>query len=222
MSLKLNVIIGSTRPGRAGPVIGQWLKQAATEHGKFDVELVDLADFGLPLLDEAAHPMAQQYANEPTKRWSASVASADAFVFLTPEYDYFPPASLVNAVQVLLKEWSYKPAGVMSYAGVSGGLRAAQVLRPHPAGARAHVRAVHRRRRRVPSQRADGGGGQEDARRASQGRHGHEEPPSGSSAGERRAEPGRLTRQHPARRRRTLPAFPLPLSRRNWHAPPGG
>lgn len=129
MSLKLNVIIGSTRPGRAGPVIGQWLKQAATEHGKFDVELVDLADFGLPLLDEAAHPMAQQYANEPTKRWTASVASADAFVFLTPEYDYFPPASLVNAVQVLLKEWSYKPAGVMSYAGVSGGLRAAQVLR---------------------------------------------------------------------------------------------
>lgn len=129
MTLKLNIIIGSTRPGRVGPVIGQWLAEAAREHGQFDVELIDLADFGLHLLDEAAHPMAQQYANEPTKRWSKSVASADAFVFLTPEYDYFPPAALVNAVQVLAKEWSYKPAGVVSYGGVSGGLRSAQVLR---------------------------------------------------------------------------------------------
>lgn len=129
MALKLNIVIGSTRPGRVGPVIAQWLKEAAREHGKFDVELVDLADFHLPLLDEAAHPKAQQYVNEPTKRWSASVASADAFVFLTPEYDYFAPAALVNAVQVLMREWAYKPAGVVSYGGISGGLRSAQVLR---------------------------------------------------------------------------------------------
>ena len=129
MTLKLNIIIGSTRPGRVGPVIAQWLKEAADEHGKFAVELVDLADFDLPLLDEAAHPATRQYANEPTKRWSASVASADAFLFVTPEYDYFAPAALVNAVQVLLHEWLYKPAGVLSYGGVSGGLRSAQVLR---------------------------------------------------------------------------------------------
>ena len=87
------------------------------------------ADFGLPLLDEAAHPKTRQYANEPTKRWSASVASADAFLFVTPEYDYFAPAALVNAVQVLMLEWFYKPAGVVSYGGISGGLRSAQVLR---------------------------------------------------------------------------------------------
>ncbi len=129
MALKLNIIIGSTRPGRVGPIVARWLTQAAREHGRFDVELVDLADFDLPLLNEAAHPRLQQYANEPTKRWSASVAKADAFIFVTPEYDYFPPASLVNAVQVLMKEWSYKPAGVMSYGGISGGLRSAQVLR---------------------------------------------------------------------------------------------
>ena len=129
MALKLNIIIGSTRPGRVGPVIAEWLSEAAAEHGKFAVELVDLADFDLPLLDEAAHPATRQYANEPTKRWSASVASADAFLFVTPEYDYFAPAALVNAVQVLLHEWLYKPAGVLSYGGVSGGLRSAQVLR---------------------------------------------------------------------------------------------
>lgn len=129
MTLKLNIIIGSTRPGRVGPVIARWIKEAASEHGKFDVKLVDLADFGLPLLDEAAHPKAQQYVNEPTKRWSASVASGDAFLFVTPEYDYFAPAALVNAVQTLMLEWFYKPAGVVSYGGISGGLRSAQVLR---------------------------------------------------------------------------------------------
>ena len=129
MALKLNIIIGSTRPGRVGPVVAKWVTGAASQHGKFDVELVDLADFALPLLDEAAHPMAQQYVKEPTKRWSASVASADAFLFVTPEYDYFAPAALVNAVQVLMREWFYKPAGVVSYGGISGGLRSAQVLR---------------------------------------------------------------------------------------------
>ncbi|HEV7779361.1 MAG TPA: NAD(P)H-dependent oxidoreductase [Luteibacter sp.] len=129
MSPKLNIIIGSTRPGRAGPAIGQWLKESAIAHGKFEVELVDLADFNLPLLDEAAHPVLQQYAHEHTRRWSASVASADAYVLLTPEYDYFPPASLVNAVQVVMLEWACKPAGVVSYGGVSGGLRASQSLR---------------------------------------------------------------------------------------------
>jgi NAD(P)H-dependent FMN reductase len=129
LTLKLNIIIGSTRPGRIGPVIAEWLKEAAVEHGKFAVELVDIAEFNLPLLDEAAHPAKRQYANAPTKRWSASVDSADAYLFVTPEYDYFAPAALVNAVQLLLHEWLYKPAGVLSYGGVSGGLRSAQVLR---------------------------------------------------------------------------------------------
>jgi NAD(P)H-dependent FMN reductase len=129
MPFKLNIIIGSTRPGRMGPVVARWISEAAIEHGKFEVELVDLADFGLPLLDESAHPKAQQYVNEPTKRWSASVGSADAFLFVTPEYDYFAPAALVNAVQALMLEWFYKPAGVVSYGGISGGLRSAQVFR---------------------------------------------------------------------------------------------
>lgn len=129
MSLKLNIIIGSTRPGRAGPLVARWLHETATRHGGFAVDLVDLADFDLPLLDESAHPALRKYANAPTRRWSASVASADAFVFVTPEYDYFPPAALVNAVQAVLHEWGYKPAGVLSYGGVSGGLRSTQVLR---------------------------------------------------------------------------------------------
>jgi NAD(P)H-dependent FMN reductase len=129
VSFKLNIIIGSTRPGRAGLPIAQWLNAFAVAHGAFDVELVDLAYFNLPLLDEVAHPVFQQYEHEHTKRWSASVNSADCYVFVTPEYDYFPPASLVNAVQVLAREWAYKAAGVVSYGAISGGLRASQSLR---------------------------------------------------------------------------------------------
>lgn len=129
MALKLNIIIGSTRPGRVGPAVAHMVEAAAMEHGAFDVDLVDLAAFDLPLLDEAAHPKFRTYAHEATRRWSASVASADAYVFVTPEYDYFPPAALVNAIQSLLLEWGYKPAGVVSYGGISGGLRSAQVLR---------------------------------------------------------------------------------------------
>jgi len=129
MALKLNVIIGSTRPGRIGPTVGAWFAGFAREHGQFNVELVDLAAFELPLLDEAAHPRLQKYEHAATKRWAASVDSADAYVFVTPEYDFFPPASLVNAVQTVLREWHYKPAGIVSYGGISGGLRASQALR---------------------------------------------------------------------------------------------
>jgi NAD(P)H-dependent FMN reductase len=129
LTLKLNIIIGSTRPGRAGPVVAKWLHQTAVAHGMFTVELVDLAEFNLPLLNDAAHPALRAYSNETTVRWSANVASADAYLFVTPEYDYFAPAALVNAVQTLLHEWTYKPAGVLSYGGVSGGLRGSQVLR---------------------------------------------------------------------------------------------
>ncbi|KAA2312960.1 NADPH-dependent oxidoreductase [Pseudooceanicola sediminis] len=129
MTLKLKVITGSTRPGRVGPTVAKWAVQAAEANGKFEVEAVDLADMNLPLLDEANHPAMQKYEHEHTKRWSAIIGDADAFVFVTPEYDFFAPAALVNAVQVLLKEWKYKPAGVVSYGGISGGLRSAQVLR---------------------------------------------------------------------------------------------
>ena len=129
MTLTLDIIIGSTRPGRAGPKIGAWVHEQAVAHGGFEARLVDLDDFALPLLDEPKHPRLQAYENETTRRWSAQVAGADAFVFVTPEYDFFPPASLVNAVQVLLKEWTYKAAGVVCYGGISGGLRSAQELR---------------------------------------------------------------------------------------------
>ena len=135
----LLVIFGSTRPSRAGLPIGQWAFKAAQEANLFNVSFVDLADLNLPLLDEPSHPSAQNYTQPHTQKWSKLVDAADAFIFVTPEYDYFPPAALVNAVQFLFKEWANKPAGIVSYGGVSGGLRSTQALRLLLSGANLHT-----------------------------------------------------------------------------------
>ncbi|MFC5757837.1 NADPH-dependent FMN reductase [Rhizobium sp. GCM10022189] len=138
MTPLLKIIIGSTRPGRIGPVVGKWVKMAVETHGGCRVELVDLADFNLPLLDEPNHPAMQQYKHEHTRTWATTIAEADGYIFVTPEYDYFPPASLVNAVQTLFLEWNYKAAGIVSYGGVSGGLRSCQALRSLLSGVNVH------------------------------------------------------------------------------------
>jgi NAD(P)H-dependent FMN reductase len=127
MTLKLHTIICSTRPGRIGPPIAAWFHELALQHGKFEALLIDLADFNLPVYDEPEHPARQNYQHEHTKRWAASVNGADAYVFVTPEYNYGPPPSLLNALDYVYKEWNYKPAGIVSYGGVSGGIRAAQM-----------------------------------------------------------------------------------------------
>jgi len=127
MPLILHTIVCSTRPGRVGLSVARWFHEIATQHGGFDAKLVDLAEFNLPVYDEPKHPSLQQYVHEHTKRWSASVSAADAFVFVTPEYNYGPPPSLLNALDYVYKEWNYKPAAFVSYGGVSGGLRGVQI-----------------------------------------------------------------------------------------------
>ncbi len=127
MTLKLNVVICSTRPGRVGPSVANWFYDLAAQHPEFDAQLVDLAQFNLPIYDEPHHPRLQNYQHEHTKQWAASVAQADAFVFVTPEYNYGPPPSLLNALNYVYNEWNYKPAGFVSYGGVSGGMRAVQL-----------------------------------------------------------------------------------------------
>lgn len=129
MALKLHTIICSTRPGRVGPSVAHWFHEFAVRHGGFDAQLVDIADFHLPVYDEAVHPRMRKYEHEHTKRWSASVDAADAYVFVTPEYNYSPPPALVNALDFVYQEWNYKPCGFVSYGGVSGGLRAAQAAK---------------------------------------------------------------------------------------------
>ena len=127
---KLAVIIVSTRPGRVGPTVARWFFDVATAYDKFAVELVDLKDIDLPVFDEPKHPRFAEYTHEHTRVWSAIVKRSDAFVFVTPEYDYFTPPSLVNAIVYLFHEWARKPAAFVSYGGISGGMRSVQAIKP--------------------------------------------------------------------------------------------
>jgi NAD(P)H-dependent FMN reductase len=125
----LTIIVASTRPGRAGLPISEWFTARAKDHGRFDVTVVDLAELRLPLLDEPNHPRLRQYTKGHTKGWSATVEAADAFVIVTPEYNYGYPASIKNAIDYLHHEWGYKPVGFVSYGGVAAGTRAVQQLK---------------------------------------------------------------------------------------------
>ncbi len=126
----LQVVAASTRQGRRGIAVAEWVAETARTHGGFDVELVDLAEVALPMFDEPAHPRLQRYTHQHTKDWSATVSRADAFVLVFPEYNHSFPASLKNALDHLSVEWADKPAGLVSYGGVSAGTRAATALKP--------------------------------------------------------------------------------------------
>lgn len=126
----LGIIIASTRPGRAGKAIGDWVVAKAEADGRFDVRILDLKEIDLPFLDEPQHPAKQQYQHEHTKKWSAAVAECDAFVLVMPEYNFFASAPLINALDFLKAEWKYKTVGFVSYGGVSRGLRAVEAIKP--------------------------------------------------------------------------------------------
>lgn len=123
----LQIFTVSTRPGRMGPSIAAWFEGQARQHGKFEIEPVDLAAVDLPMMNEPEHPRLRKYQHEHTKAWSARVEKADAFVFVTPEYNFSTPPSLVNAIDYLMHEWAYKPVGFVSYGGTSAGLRSVQM-----------------------------------------------------------------------------------------------
>uniref|UniRef100_A0AAU2VI14 NAD(P)H-dependent oxidoreductase n=1 Tax=Streptomyces sp. NBC_00008 TaxID=2903610 RepID=A0AAU2VI14_9ACTN len=126
----LGIIVASTRPGRIGPVIAEWIEAEARSHGGFaEVELIDLAEAGLPFMNEPHHPRLRRYTHQHTREWSARISGIDAFVFVMPEYNYGYNAELKNAIDYLHHEWQYKPVGLVSYGGVSAGTRAAQMIK---------------------------------------------------------------------------------------------
>jgi len=126
--LKLAIIIGSTRPGRAGESVARWAHEISTRRHDAEFELVDIADFNLPLLDEPVPPSMGNYSKDHTKAWAAKIASFDGYVFVTPEYNHSMPGALKNAIDFLFAEWSDKAAGFIGY-GSAGGVRAVEHLR---------------------------------------------------------------------------------------------
>lgn len=127
--LKIAIITGSTRPGRNNEAVARWVFDLAKKQRKdVEFELVDIADYNLPLLDEPVPPSFGQYKHEHTKVWASKIASFDGFVFVTPEYNHGPSAALKNAIDYLFAEWNNKAAGFVSY-GSAGGARAVEHLR---------------------------------------------------------------------------------------------
>ena len=126
---RLGVIIASTRDGRVGHPVAEWFLDRARRHGQFELSTLDLKAIALPLLEEPKHPRLADYQQPRTIAWSRTVAALDAFVIVTPEYNYSSPPALVNALDHLYKEWHYKPAAFVSYGGISGGTRGVEVTK---------------------------------------------------------------------------------------------
>ena len=126
--IRVGVIVGSTRPGRKAEAVARWVVELARKRGDVEIELVDLADYELPLLDEASPAASGQYTKEHTKRWAATIDGLDAFVFVTPEYNHAPSGALKNAIDFLYREWNNKAAAFVSYGGAAG-VRAVEQLR---------------------------------------------------------------------------------------------
>lgn len=126
--IKIAVIIGSTRPGRVGESVARWVYDLAKDRSDAEFELVDIADFDLPLLDEPVPPSQGKYSQPHTKAWAKKIASFDAYVFVTPEYNHGTSGALKNALDFLYREWNDKAAGFVGY-GSAGGTRAVEQLR---------------------------------------------------------------------------------------------
>ncbi len=129
----IGIIIGSTRPGRRGAMVGHWVRRTAEQHARKEgddttYQIIDIAEHQLPLLDEATPAFFGKYAGTHTRRWAEVVAACDGFIFITPEYNHSTTAALKNAIDYLYAEWNNKAAGFVTY-GLHGGTRAAEHLR---------------------------------------------------------------------------------------------
>ncbi|CAK7244227.1 MAG: hypothetical protein STHCBS139747_005763 [Sporothrix thermara] len=139
-TVRVGVITGSTRVVRAGPQVAAFVRSLIEKDletsalplpFKVEIEDVDIAALSLPIFDEPGIPayieVPDGYAHEHTRAWSRRVSALDAFVFVTPQYNYSVPAGLKNAIDYLSKEWQGKPFVVVSYGG-HGGTNAAEAL----------------------------------------------------------------------------------------------
>ena len=126
--MRIGIILGSTRPNRIGAQVAAWVLHHAAGRGDAEFELVDLADYNLPHLDEPVPPSMNQYSRPHTIAWAEKIASFDGFVMVTPEYNHSTSGALKNAIDFLFKEWNNKAVGFVSYGSV-GGTRAVEHLR---------------------------------------------------------------------------------------------
>jgi len=127
----ISVIVGSTRQSRFSVKPASWILQHLKKGGGVDARLLDLRDYPMPFFDEPVSPATPgrpPYEDEVVVEWTAAIAQSDGFIFVTPEYNYGPPAVLKNAIDWVYPEWNRKAVGFVSY-GSAMGARSVQQLR---------------------------------------------------------------------------------------------
>jgi NAD(P)H-dependent FMN reductase len=132
---KLHVIIGSTRPGRAADLVAPWVIELTKNHGGFDVEVLDLREWALPMFAETYETVGDfndpTYSSPIVRSWNHKIAEADAFLVITPEYNHSVPAVLKNALDSVFVSFAFrnKPVAAVGYSGgIAGGVRAIEHL----------------------------------------------------------------------------------------------
>jgi len=133
--LKLEVIVGSTRPGRAADHVVPWATARAAAHGAFDVDVLDLRDWPLPPFQEHAGSIGDRndptYSDPVVQRWNRTIKAADAFIVITPEYLHSIPGTLKNALDSVFVSYGMrnKPMAAIGYSGgLAAGVRAVEHL----------------------------------------------------------------------------------------------
>lgn len=132
---ELQIIIGSTRPTRAADRVAPWVIDRAHAHGAFDVEVLDLRDWPLPMFGEHMGTIGDfqdpTYSEPIVKRWNQKIKEADAYLVVTPEYNHSIPGVLKNAIDSVFVSFAFrnKPVAAVGYSGgMAGGVRAIEHL----------------------------------------------------------------------------------------------
>jgi NAD(P)H-dependent FMN reductase len=129
--LELKVIVGSTRAGRFSELLVPWITKTVETYGEFNLEVIDLREYQMPFFDAAVSPAYIEngdYGHGVVNTFAQKIATADAVVMITPEYNHGYSAVLKNAIDSVYREWNNKPLGIVSY-GSAGGARAVEQLR---------------------------------------------------------------------------------------------
>ncbi|MEO5938824.1 MAG: NADPH-dependent FMN reductase [Sphingomonas sp.] len=126
--LDIRIIVGSVREGRISLPIANWVKHQIDGWNEFNAEMLDLAEWQLPMFAEPNPPATGKYTGEKQRQWATTIGPADGFILVAPEYNHGMSAALKNALDTVAAEWARKPVAFVAHGGM-GGARSVEQLR---------------------------------------------------------------------------------------------
>lgn len=128
--MKIQIILGSTRPGRKSELVCKWLTTKLPKSDDVTYEIIDLRDWPLPFFNEPVGPSQNggKFTLALAEKWAAKIKEGDGYIFITPEYNHGYSAVLKNALDYVYYEWNQKPVAFVSYGGIAAGTRAVMQL----------------------------------------------------------------------------------------------